>query len=242
MGIFTDHVAIVTGASSGVGKAIARHLAVHGATLYLIGRNRENLEKVATEIRSYSTQAFTYEVDLARTERIEAFVSRLRQDVCSVDLLIHSAGVISPGRVESTPVENLDWHYDTNVRAPYFLTQQLLPLLKVHQGQIVFINSSAALNARAALSQYAAMKSAQKALANSLREEVNADGIRVLTVFLGRTATPMQAVLYEREKIPYHPEILLQPEDVAAVVSNALSLPRTAEVTDISIRPLRKSY
>src|SRR4029453_11173953 len=107
MGIFTGQIAIVTGASSGVGKAIARHLATHGAILYLVGRNRENLEKLATEIRSLSTQAFTYEVDLARTERIGTFVSRLRQDVCSVDLLIHSAGVISPGRMETTSVENL---------------------------------------------------------------------------------------------------------------------------------------
>ena len=242
MGIFTNQVGIVTGASSGVGKAIARHLAAHGAVLCLVGRNRENLEKVATEVRSLSTQAFIYEVDLTRSESIKAFVSRLRQDVWRVDLLIHSAGVISRGRLETTAVENLDWHYSTNLRAPYLLTQQVLPLLKEHQGQIVFINSSAAVNARADLSQYTATKSALKALADSLREEVNADGIRVLTVFLGRAATPMQAALYEREKRSYHPELLLQPEDVAVVVSNALSLPRTAEVTDISMRPLRKSY
>lgn len=242
MGIFSDQIAIVTGASSGVGMAIARHLASHGALLCLVGRNRAILKKLAAEVHFLSAQALTYEVDLSRTENIHEFVTRLRQDVQRVDLLIHSAGVIARGRVETTPVEEFDWHYATNVRAPYLLTQQVLPLLKIHQGQIVFLNSSAALNARADVSQYAATKSALKALADSVRDEVNADGIRVLSVFLGRTATPMQAALYDNEKKPYAPELLLQPEDVAAVVGNALSLPRTAEVTEIHLRPLRKSY
>jgi NADP-dependent 3-hydroxy acid dehydrogenase YdfG len=242
MGIFTDQVAVVTGASSGVGLAIAKHLAAHGAILCLVGRNRENLDKAATEVRSLAAQALIYEVDLARTESIAAFVTRLRQDVGRMDLLIHSAGVIARGAIEGTPVEDFDRHYQTNVRAPYFLTQQLLPLLRTQHGQIVFINSSAALNARAGVSQYAATKSALKVVADSLREEVNADGVRVLSVFLGRTATPMQAALYDNDKKPYAPELLLQPEDVAAVVGNALSLPRTAEVTDIHIRPLQKSY
>jgi NADP-dependent 3-hydroxy acid dehydrogenase YdfG len=81
---------------------------------------------------------------------------------------------------------------------------------------------------------------ALKALADSLREEVNAEGLRVLSVFLGRTATPMRMAIHRMENRTYHPESLLQPEDVAAVVMIALSLPRTAEVTDIHIRPLSK--
>lgn len=243
MGIFTDQIAIVTGASSGVGRAIAQQLASYGAGLCLIGRNRDNLSTTAAEIQTtVSVPVFTYQVDLARIESIAAFVTRLRQDIHRVDVLVHSAGVIARGAVATTPVEEFDRHYAANVRAPYFLTQQLLPLLRAYQGQIVFINSSAAVNARAEVSQYAATKSALKALADSIREEVNGDGIRVLNVFLGRTATPMQAALYEEEKKLYNPELLLQPEDVAIVVSNALSLPRTAEVTDIHIRPLRKSY
>jgi NADP-dependent 3-hydroxy acid dehydrogenase YdfG len=79
-----------------------------------------------------------------------------------------------------------------------------------------------------------------KALADSLRQEVNADGIRVLTVFLGRTATPIQEAIHRREGRTYLPEQLLQPDDVAAVVLNALTLPATAEVTELSIRPHRK--
>ncbi len=104
----------------------------------------------------------------------------------------------------------------------------------------MFINSSAGLRAGAGISQYAATKHALKAIADSLREEINAEGLRVLSVYPGRTATPMQASVHAMEGKAYHPERLMQPEDVAAVVINALKLPRSAEVTDISVRPLMK--
>jgi NADP-dependent 3-hydroxy acid dehydrogenase YdfG len=91
------------------------------------------------------------------------------------------------------------------------------------------------------VSQYAATKHALKAVADSLRAEVNSQGIRVLSVYPGRTATPTQESLHALEGKPYRPTRLLQPEDVAAVVMNALCLPRTAEVTDIHIRPMMKS-
>ena len=131
-------------------------------------------------------------------------------------------------------------HYRTNVRGPYLLTQELLPLLLERQGQVVFINSSAGLTARANIAQYAATKHALKALADGLRDEVNPRGVRVLSVFPGRTATPTQQKLCGEEGRPYRPARLLQPEDVAAVVVNALCLPRTAEVTEIKIRPMLK--
>jgi NADP-dependent 3-hydroxy acid dehydrogenase YdfG len=78
------------------------------------------------------------------------------------------------------------------------------------------------------------------AIANSLRAEVNAHGVRVLSIYLGRTASEMQQRIHEAEGKLYRPELLLQPEDIASVILNALSLPSTAEVTDIHIRPMRK--
>ena len=105
---------------------------------------------------------------------------------------------------------------------------------------MVFINSSAGLAARGHVGQYAATKHALKAVADSLREEVNSDGVRVTSVFVGRTATPMQEEVHRLEGRPYRPEWLLQPSDIAEIIVSALSLPRIAEVTDISIRPHRK--
>ena len=238
----SNRIALVTGASSGIGKAIALGLAAQQAVLCLVGRRPEALEAVAARARDTACRVLSYRIDLTRDEDLEELTACLRRDVGALDVLVHSAGVIAGGRLESAPVADFDWQYRTNVRAPYLLTQALLPLLQPRRGQIVFINSSVVSRAQAGVGQYAATKHALKAIADSLRDEVNPEGVRVLSVFLGRTAGPMQAALYAREGKAYRPELLLQPEDVAQVVLHTLGLPRTAEVTEISMRPLTKSY
>lgn len=242
MSNLSDQVAVITGASSGIGKAIALALAKHGAIVCLVGRNAEALKTLADKARATAPQAHWYPADLASDEALQALTSRIRQDIGYVDILIHSAGFISLGPIESASLKDFDIHFRTNVRGPYALTQALLPMLKLHQGQIVFINSSAGLKAQANLGQYAASKHALKAVADCLREEVNADGLRVLSVYPGRTATPMQAGIFQIEGREYHPDLLMQPEEIAAVVICALNLPRTAEVMEIHLRPMIKSY
>jgi len=242
MNAFTDQIAVITGASRGMGKAIALGLAQQGATVCLIGRNPETLKTVIEITQALAPKSRWYQADLTIEGDVREVARRIGQDFESVDILIHSAGFIALGRIEIASLQDFDRHYLTNVRAPYLLTQTLLPLLKVRRGQIVFINSSAGLNAKANTGQYAASKHALKAIADSLREEINADGIRVLSIYPGRTATPMQAAVHEAEGREYHPEMLMQPEDAAQVIINALHLPRTAEVTDIHLRPLIKSY
>ena len=106
----------------------------------------------------------------------------------------------------------------------------------------MFVNSSQGLHAKGNTGLFAATQHALKAIADSLREEVNADGIRVLSIFPGRTATPRMKALYQAEGRPYQPELLLQAEDIAQIVLDALLLPRTAEITDIQVRPQIKSY
>ncbi len=235
-----DQVAVITGASSGIGKAIALGLAAKGTTLCLVGRSVERLEHVAELARQCGGEAHCYPADLSRDEHVDELCGTLRGDVRDIDMLVHSAGMISMGHLQHAPVEEFDRQYRVNVRAPFTITQQLLPLLRSRRGQIVFINSSAGMNAGSGVGQYAATKHALKAIADSLRNEVNPDGVRVLTVFLGRTASPMQAAIHQLEGRAYDPDRLVQPQDVAAMVISALSLPRTAEVTDISIRPTQK--
>jgi len=239
MADFTNQIAVVTGASSGVGRAIALALAAQGATVCLVGRKLEALQSVSGS--TGSSRFLSYQADLTNDEEILELAERLQRDVGFIDLLVHSAGVIALGPIEEAPVEDFDRQYRTNVRGPYVLTQALLPMFRGSRGEVVFVNSSIGLSARAGTGQYAATKLALKAIADSLRAEVNAGGRRVLSVFLGRTATPMQQTIHDEEGREYHPELLLQPEDVAAVVLNAVSLPRTAEVTDINIRPMIKT-
>ena len=242
MTMFKGQVAIITGASSGIGKAIALHLAVLGVRLGLIGRDFNKLEAIATKALLTTDQVHIYQTDLMVGEEINAAIAAIKQDFSQVDMLIHSAGVISKGSVEAASLAAFDRHYRLNVRAPYALSQALLPALKARGGQIVFINSSVALmTGKANFSQYVATKQALKGIADSLRTEVNGEGVRVLSVYPGRTATPMQAALHQLEGVDYEPDRLLQAEDVALTVVNTLSLPPTAEITDIRIRPMLKS-
>ena len=237
-----NQVAVVTGASSGIGKAIALGLAAQGAILCLIGRKPEALQSVADAAKGKAPRTYCYQADLAVDREVQELITYIKRDLKFVDILVHSAGVIWLGPLETVAPEQLDDHYQTNVRAPYVLTQGLLPSIKSRKGHILFVNSSAGLTARANVGQYAASKHALKAVADSLREEVNPAGVRVLSLFLGRTASPMQAAVYATEHKPYNPELLMQPEDVASVAIHALTLPRSVEVTEISMRPLAKSY
>src|SRR5262249_24957930 len=150
-----------------------------------------------------------------------------------VDVLVLCGGVMMHSPIETAWLANFDLQYHSNVRSHFAMTQLMLPLLRQAQGQIVFINSSAALRTRAGTAQYAASQHALRAVADTLRDEVNGDGIRVLSVYPGRTATPRIADLFEKEGRSYRPELLMQPEDVASMVAHALAMPRTVEVTDI---------
>ena len=235
-------VAVVTGASSGIGRAIAIALARQEARLVVIGRNRATLEETTAAAQRFS-EVRNFQIDLNVVGATQPLLRYLESEAGRLDILVHSAGMIQRGSLELARVEDLDAQYATNVRAPFELTQRLLPLLTKARGQVVFLNSSAGLLAKSPeTGQYAATKHALKAIADSLREEVNPKGIRVLSVYLGRTATPMQEKLFRQEGRAYHPEALLQPEDVASVVVHSLALPPTAEVTDISLRPMQKSY
>jgi NADP-dependent 3-hydroxy acid dehydrogenase YdfG len=235
------HTAVVTGASSGIGAAIALCLSEEGAKLHLIGRNSDALEAVAQQARKNSPSVLTYRADLSSDADLAKLETDLNRDCDELQILVHCAGVIALGPLESASLEDFDMQYRTNVRAPYALTQALLPTLRAHHGSVVFVNSSAGMNTRAGISQYSATKHALKAIADSFRAEVNSDGIRVLTVYPGRTASPQQAAIHQAEGKTYSPDLLMQPADVARIIVDALKVNRTAEVTDISIRPMRKT-
>ncbi len=241
MGDFDGQTAVVTGASSGIGRAIALALSGRGAELCLIGRDPGRLDEVATSVRSSGVLARVYRADLTRDEDLANLAPDLLRDCRSVHILVHCAGAFFMGSWEHFPVAQFDELYRIHVRAPFVLTQTLLPMLRSSRGQVVFINSSVGLTTRAGVGAYAACKHAVKALADTLRDEVNAAGVRVLSVYPGRTATPQQAVIHAQEGKVYRPDLLVQPEDVAATVMTSLSMPRTAEVTNLSVRPFHKT-
>lgn len=236
-----NSVALVTGASSGIGRSIAQGLAERGTTVCLVGRDPQRLANAESNARIQAPDSAAWATDLTRDDQVQQLIDNIERRFGRLDVLVHAAGIYSAGPLESSTLAEFDRLYRTNVRAPFALTQGALPMLRQSAGQVVFINSLAVAKPNAGISQYCATKHALKAIADSLREEVNAAGIRVVSVYPGRTASLLQETIHSAEGRPYHPSRLLQPEDVASVVIQSLFLPRSAEVTDLYVRPMLKS-
>src|SRR5262249_26955454 len=150
----------------------------------LVGRTRAKLEATAEALPN----AVVRPTDLADDEEIEGLAQELGTRFVRVDVLVLCASELAHGSIQETPVAVLDRLYRNNVRATYLPVQRLLPMVKKGPGQIVFMNSTAGQAAGPGAGPYAATKHAMKALADALRAEINADGVRVLSVFPGRTA------------------------------------------------------
>lgn len=233
--------AVITGAGSGIGRAIAVRLVESGVNVFLMGRTAAKLESVRAGLRTLPPAAVhTLAVDLDRDENLLTIRAHVERTFDRLDILVHSAGVIAMAPLSQVSAQELDSQYRTNARSPLLLTQSLLPLIAPAHGQIVFINSSLGVRTKEHAGAYAASKHALKAIADTLRAELNPSGVRVLSVFPGNTATEMQQQVCRELEQTYRPENMLQPDDVATAVVHALMLPPTAELTDLHVRPARK--
>jgi NADP-dependent 3-hydroxy acid dehydrogenase YdfG len=233
-------IAVVTGASGGIGRAVAAALAERGMSPCLAGRDRERLRRLADALATRGARPSVVAADLRTDDGIRELVASV-ESLGRVDVLCHCAGALRLGDIMSAGWDDLDELYRVNVRAPYLVTKALLPLLVASRGQIVFVNSSAALKAGDTNGAYAATKAALMSLTGSIRDRVNPLGVRVLSVFPGRTATAMQEQVIAFEGSHYDAANFLQPSDVAEVVVHALLMPRSAEVTDVMVRPMNKA-
>ncbi|MFF7332643.1 SDR family oxidoreductase [Streptomyces sp. NPDC090306] len=225
---------VITGAGSGIGAALARRLHARGDDLVLHARDAGRAKEFAAAFPG----ARTLVGDLADPDRLSwAFSHQTLPE--QVDSLIHVAGVVDLGKVgELTPKS---WHHqlDVNLVAPAELTRHFLPQLRTARGHVVFVNSGAGLAGHAEWAAYAASKHGLKALADALREEEHANGVRVTSVYPGRTASPMQAKVHQQEGKEYDAARWIDPESVATTIVMALDLPADAEVNDLTVRPGR---
>ena len=233
----SGQVALITGASGGIGAAIADRLGRLGARLALVGRRAEALESVL-ESAGGKGAGLALRCDLTEDEALAGIAPAVIGRFGRLDILVHCAGTIVHGTLEAAEPDGLDAQFATNVRSPYRLTRACLPHLVAARGHVVFVNSSVVRAAGGGRGAYAATKHALKSFADSLREEVNPAGVRVTTIYPGSTATARQARLCAEAGRPYKPERLIQPRDIALVIGQVLALPRTAEITDIHMRPM----
>lgn len=217
--------AMITGASRGVGSAVAEALApTH--TLFLAGRPSAQLDAVAEKFG-----ATTWPIDLADVDAIPAVV----EPIVELDVLVHNAGVAYPGRVAESTVDEWRDTMQVNVVGAVALTLELLPALRAAGGHVVFINSGAGINASPGLASYSASKFALRGFADSLRNDE--PSLRVTSVHPGRIATVMQEGLAAYEGKGYDPSRYLSPEAVARVVADAVNTPRDAHIHEVIVRP-----
>lgn len=212
----TPH-ALVTGATSGIGRAVTDLLVERGWTVSAVGRDHERLASVA---KSPGVTPIT--CDLVHDDMNTIVPER-------VDAVVHAAGVLPTASIEEVTDEEWEHVFAVNVTAAMRLTRATLPALRASRGTIVFLNSGAGIFDRPKNTVYAATKHALHGLANGLRADVEHDGVRVTSVYPGPTDTPM---LSNDDRTP-----LVRPETVARAVVEAIQASPDTQLTDISVRP-----
>jgi NADP-dependent 3-hydroxy acid dehydrogenase YdfG len=221
--------AVVTGAGSGIGQAVADLLHARGDDLVLLARNEQRAAQIAERYAGADVRV----ADLGELADLAAAVA----DVDRVDAVVHAAGVLELDPVADLVLDDLTGQLMVNLVAPTELTRALLPAVRAGRGTVVFLNSGAGLTAHPEWSAYAASKFGLRAVADSLRAEEAAAGVRVTSVYLGRIATPMQQKVHEQEGKAYDASDWATAESVATTVLHVLDLPRDVTIPDITVRP-----
>jgi NAD(P)-dependent dehydrogenase (short-subunit alcohol dehydrogenase family) len=223
---------LVTGAGSGIGAALVAALHERGDEFLLLARSRERADDLAAAYPG----ATTLVADLGDPPGLERALAEADLPD-SLDSVIHVAGAVDLAPVAALDLAAWQRQLDVNLTAPALVTRAALPALRAAGGLVLFVNSGAGLTAHPDWSAYAASKFGLRALADALRGEEKPHGVRVTTVFPGRTATPMQEKVHDQEGRDYHAAAWIDPRTVAATILHVLDLPRDAAIPEVSVHP-----
>lgn len=219
---------LLTGAGSGIGAVLAERLLERGDELVLLARSTER----AHDLREELPGATVLVGDLADPVSLEGL-----ELPGILDSVVHAAGVVDLGPVAELTTAAWTEQVTVNLVAPAVLTRLALPALRARRGTVVLVNSGAGLFAHPQWSAYAAAKHGLRAFADALRAEEAPHGVRVTSVYPGRTATPMQEKVHRLEDKAYDAGDWIRPETVVDAILHVLDLPRDATVPDLSLRP-----
>ena len=233
-------VALVTGASSGIGEATARALADAGARLAILARRAERLERLAREIGS---ETLVLEADVGDPEQARTAVERTVAELGRLDTLVNNAGVMLLGPIAGADTEDWRRMMGVNVLGLMYATHAALPLMKAQgSGHVVNVSSVAGRTARAGSGGYNASKWGVGAFSESLRQEVYKDKIRVTVIEPGAVATELTGHITHPEAKQQVQAFVqgmtpLESEDIAAAIVYAVTQPPRVNVNEILVRP-----
>jgi len=232
-GLLHNRIALITGATRGIGLAITNALAAEGCNLVLTARNEKILNRVSRELSHRKLRVLAHPCDVSDPHSIDALFRAIRREFPRLDIVVNNAGIAHP----NLPVDKLPYPMwkdvlATNLDGTFLVTQAALPMM-IRGGTIVNNLSIAATRVFAGSAAYNASKHAALGLTNTLREELRPRGIRVISLLPGATDTAIWKALW-----PQAPRRkMMSPETVAEAVLRAILLPPNATVETIEILP-----
>jgi NADP-dependent 3-hydroxy acid dehydrogenase YdfG len=234
-------VAVITGASSGIGAATARALAAHGYQLALLARRIERLENLAGEL---GETAVAIAADVTNRDTVVAAADQVKHDLGGADVLVNNAGVMRLGPFDSTQREEARRMVQVNLLGAMTATEVFLDQFRNGGGDLVNISSVAGRTARAGNAAYVATKWGMNGWSEALRLELQPD-VRVIVIEPGAVATELTdhitdpAAKHGAEQL--YAQLAITPEDVAEVIAFAVTRPRRLTLNEILLRPTSQS-
>lgn len=234
-------LAMITGATSGIGLATAKALAKDGYDLVLAARSEEKLEVVKEEIKKEGGSVHTFKLDVRNSEEIKTVVEKVLTTIGTPDVLVNNAGLargLEP--YGETNTEDILQMIDTNIKGLFLMTRALLPsMVERNKGHIVNLGSTAGLYAYAGAAVYCATKAAVKTFSDGIRIDVIDTDIKVTTIQPGIVETSFSETRFHGDKARaakvYEGIDALQAEDIADIISFAVSRPKRVQMSDIVI-------
>ena len=236
-------VALVTGASSGIGAATAKALAAEGASVALAARRTDRLNTLEDDIGNAGGEAFSVTADITESADVEKMVRATREAYGHLDILINNAGIMLPAPVERADLDDWRRMVSVNLLGTMNATRVALPALREGEGgHVVNLSSDARRSASAEFSAYAATKAGVRAFSDSLRKEVADDNVRVTVLEPGVTNTELPAHITDtamKDDVEGLVESMttLESEDVAEAIRYAVTRPPHIDIEELLVRP-----
>ncbi len=238
-------VAVITGASSGIGEATAEALAAEGASVVVAARREDRLSDLVERINGNGGKALPVECDVTDEEQAHGLIQKARDEYGRVDILVNNAGVMQLSKVEKGLSDEWRRMFDVNVLGLLYATDAAVQVMKEQgSGHLVNISSVAGRKSRATTGVYSGTKFAVNAISEALREELLEDNIRVTMVEPGAVETELATHITDEEAQEALSGILeldiLQPQDIANAIAYVVTQPERVSVNEVLIRPTQQ--